>query len=188
MDIIESMIYRRAYGLASDLAEARSHRPAGRLYDAPGAGGMPPRSSRRSAAGWPSGRSMTTWWPRPSRMRGRVEGRGGDARADRRTGADPDECADGSPRLLTRAHRAVGRCQARSGPPSPSRGGPRSPSQGRPRRGPRPPRPRRLGHAGCGRGRCGCHGPRGLSAGRTPAVAARPAARPSRSRRTKKQR
>jgi len=39
MDIIESVIYRRAYGLASDLAEARSHRLAGRLHDAPGAGG-----------------------------------------------------------------------------------------------------------------------------------------------------
>ncbi|MBV8231415.1 MAG: hypothetical protein JO329_15650 [Planctomycetaceae bacterium] len=30
---------RRAFGLASDLAEARSHRLAGRLHDAPGAGG-----------------------------------------------------------------------------------------------------------------------------------------------------
>ena len=39
MDIIESVIYRRAFGLASDLAEARSHRLAGRLHDAPGAGG-----------------------------------------------------------------------------------------------------------------------------------------------------
>ena len=39
MDIIESVVYRRAYGLASDLAEARSHRLAGRLHDAPGAGG-----------------------------------------------------------------------------------------------------------------------------------------------------
>ena len=39
MDIIESVIYRLAYGLASDLAEARSHRLAGRLHDAPGAGG-----------------------------------------------------------------------------------------------------------------------------------------------------
>jgi hypothetical protein len=39
MDIIESVIYRRAYALASDLAEARSHRLAGRLHDAPGAGG-----------------------------------------------------------------------------------------------------------------------------------------------------
>ena len=38
MDIIESVIYRRAYGLASDMAEARSHRLAGRLHDAPGAG------------------------------------------------------------------------------------------------------------------------------------------------------
>jgi hypothetical protein len=46
-----------------------------------------------AAAGSPSGPSMTGWWPRPSRMRGRVEGRGGDARADRQTGADPDECA-----------------------------------------------------------------------------------------------
>ncbi|MBV8557203.1 MAG: hypothetical protein JO116_16690 [Planctomycetaceae bacterium] len=33
------LIYRRAYGLASDLAEAHSHRLAGRLHDAPGAGG-----------------------------------------------------------------------------------------------------------------------------------------------------
>jgi hypothetical protein len=39
MDIIESVVYRRAYGLASDLAEARSHRLAGRLHNAPGAGG-----------------------------------------------------------------------------------------------------------------------------------------------------
>ena len=39
MDIIESVVYRRAYGLASDLAEAHSHRLAGRLHDAPGAGG-----------------------------------------------------------------------------------------------------------------------------------------------------
>src|SRR5512140_2921140 len=39
MDIIESVIDRRAYGLAPDLAEARSHRLAGRLHDAPGAGG-----------------------------------------------------------------------------------------------------------------------------------------------------
>jgi hypothetical protein len=39
MDIIESVVYRRAYGLASDLAEARSHRLAGRLHDAPRAGG-----------------------------------------------------------------------------------------------------------------------------------------------------
>jgi hypothetical protein len=39
MDIIESVIDRRAFGLASDLAEARSRRLAGRLHDAPGAGG-----------------------------------------------------------------------------------------------------------------------------------------------------
>ncbi|MBV8232438.1 MAG: hypothetical protein JO329_20850 [Planctomycetaceae bacterium] len=39
MDIIESVVYRRAYGLASDLAEALEHRLAGRLHDAPGAGG-----------------------------------------------------------------------------------------------------------------------------------------------------
>jgi hypothetical protein len=39
MDLIESVVYRRAYGLASDLAEARSHRLAGRLHHAPGAGG-----------------------------------------------------------------------------------------------------------------------------------------------------
>jgi hypothetical protein len=39
MDIIESIIDRRAFGLASDLAEARSHRRAGRRHDAPGAGG-----------------------------------------------------------------------------------------------------------------------------------------------------
>jgi hypothetical protein len=39
MDIIESVIYRRAFGLASDLAEARSHRLAGRLHNAPGARG-----------------------------------------------------------------------------------------------------------------------------------------------------
>ena len=44
MDIIESVIYRRAFGLASDLAEARSHRLAGRLHNAPGTGGIPPRS------------------------------------------------------------------------------------------------------------------------------------------------
>ena len=75
------LIYRRAYGLASDLAESHSHRLAGRLHDAPGAGGMPPRSSRRSAADWPSGPSMTGWWPRLSRMRGRVEGPDGDAEA-----------------------------------------------------------------------------------------------------------
>jgi len=31
-------------GLVADLAEARSHRLAGRLHDAPGAGGLPPRS------------------------------------------------------------------------------------------------------------------------------------------------
>ena len=69
------------------LHPTRRARLAGRPLDAPGAGGMPPRSSRRSAAGWPSGPSMTSWWPRPSRMRGRVEGRGGDARADRRAGS-----------------------------------------------------------------------------------------------------
>ena len=39
MDIIESVIDRRAFGPASDLAEARPHRLAGRLHDAPGAGG-----------------------------------------------------------------------------------------------------------------------------------------------------
>ena len=39
MDIIESIVYRHAFGLASDLAEARSHRLADRLHDAPGAGG-----------------------------------------------------------------------------------------------------------------------------------------------------
>jgi hypothetical protein len=42
MDIIESVVYRRAYGLASDLAEARSHRIAGRRHDAPGVGGCRP--------------------------------------------------------------------------------------------------------------------------------------------------
>jgi hypothetical protein len=52
------------------------------------------RRRGRPAAGWPSGRSMTSWWPRPSRMRGRVEGRGGNARADRPAGAGPDECAE----------------------------------------------------------------------------------------------
>ena len=83
---------------------------AGWLHDAPGVGGMPPRSSPRSAAGWPSGPSMTGWWPRPSRMRGRVEGRGGSAHADRRTGAGPDEPADGFPGPLTRAHRAGAPC------------------------------------------------------------------------------
>ena len=46
MDIIESIIDRRAFGLASDLAEARSHRPAGRLHDLPGQGGC-----RRRCAG-----------------------------------------------------------------------------------------------------------------------------------------
>ena len=35
MDIIECVVYRRA----SDLAEVRTHRLAGRLHDAPGAGG-----------------------------------------------------------------------------------------------------------------------------------------------------
>ncbi|MBV8234565.1 MAG: hypothetical protein JO075_02575 [Acidimicrobiia bacterium] len=95
MELPEAILYRMAYGPAADLAEARSHRLAGRLHHAPGAGEMPPRSSRRSAAGWPSGRSMTSWWPRPSRMRGRVEGHGGDARADRRAGAGPDEDAGG---------------------------------------------------------------------------------------------
>jgi hypothetical protein len=39
MDIIESVVYRRAYGLATDLAEVLEHRLAGRLHDAPGAGG-----------------------------------------------------------------------------------------------------------------------------------------------------
>ena len=48
-------------------------------------------------------------------MRGRVEGRGGDARADRRAGAGPDECANGSQRPLMRAHRAGDFGHARSG-------------------------------------------------------------------------
>ena len=39
MDQSDAILYRMAYGLASDLAEARSHRRAGRLHDAPGAGG-----------------------------------------------------------------------------------------------------------------------------------------------------
>jgi hypothetical protein len=55
MDIIESVVYRRAYGLASDLAEAHSHRLAGRLHDAPGAGGGSPEIAaevlRRLAVG-----------------------------------------------------------------------------------------------------------------------------------------
>ncbi|MBV8267995.1 MAG: hypothetical protein JO252_16850 [Planctomycetaceae bacterium] len=39
MELPEAILYRTAYSLASDLAEARSHRLAGRLHDAPGAGG-----------------------------------------------------------------------------------------------------------------------------------------------------
>jgi len=39
MDFTQSIIYRRAFGQAADLAEARSHRLAGRLHNAPGAGG-----------------------------------------------------------------------------------------------------------------------------------------------------
>ena len=39
IELSDVILYRMAYGLASDLAEARSHRLAGRLYDAPGAGG-----------------------------------------------------------------------------------------------------------------------------------------------------
>jgi hypothetical protein len=39
MDLSDAILYRMAYGLASDLAEARSHRRAGRRHDAPGAGG-----------------------------------------------------------------------------------------------------------------------------------------------------
>ena len=39
MELSDAILYRMAYGLASDLAEARSHRLAGRLHDAPGAGG-----------------------------------------------------------------------------------------------------------------------------------------------------
>ena len=70
----------------------------------PGQGEMPPRSSRRSAAGWPSSPSMTSGWPRPSRMRGRVEGRGGDARADRRIIAGLDEAAE-DPRAKQPFHR-----------------------------------------------------------------------------------
>ncbi|MBV8316014.1 MAG: hypothetical protein JOZ53_13815 [Planctomycetaceae bacterium] len=39
IELSDAILYRLAYGLASDLAEARSHRLAGRLHDAPGAGG-----------------------------------------------------------------------------------------------------------------------------------------------------
>jgi hypothetical protein len=51
VELPEAILYRMAYGPAAALVEARSHRLAGRRHDAPGAGGMPPRSSRRSAAG-----------------------------------------------------------------------------------------------------------------------------------------
>jgi len=79
MDIIEYVVYRRAYGPASDLAEARSHRLAGRLHDAPGAGGMLPRPWPRSGAGSTSPRGGPPWSVRPSRRRSRGDGRGGDA-------------------------------------------------------------------------------------------------------------
>ena len=39
MDLSDAILYRMAYGLASGLAKARSHRRAGRLHNAPGAGG-----------------------------------------------------------------------------------------------------------------------------------------------------
>jgi hypothetical protein len=39
MDLSDAILDRMASGLASDLAEARSHRLAGRRHDAPGAGG-----------------------------------------------------------------------------------------------------------------------------------------------------
>ena len=39
MELSAAILYRMVYGLASDLAEARSHRLAGRLHHAPGAGG-----------------------------------------------------------------------------------------------------------------------------------------------------
>lgn len=39
MELPEAILYRMAYGPAADLAEARSHRLAGRLHNAPGAGG-----------------------------------------------------------------------------------------------------------------------------------------------------
>ena len=42
MDISESVLYRYAYGLAADLAEARDHRLAGRLHNSLGAGGEVP--------------------------------------------------------------------------------------------------------------------------------------------------
>ena len=39
MELPEAILYRRAYGPAADLAEARSHRLAGRRHHAPGTGG-----------------------------------------------------------------------------------------------------------------------------------------------------
>jgi hypothetical protein len=39
IELSDAILYRHAFGLASDLAKARSHRLAGRLHDAPGAGG-----------------------------------------------------------------------------------------------------------------------------------------------------